>query len=94
MQNLPLEVINNILIIKHDSEVKELKKQISELNHKLEDIKIHNANMLNFIEVNEVKYCECCDIYGNDDEIIYYEDFCEYLCEHCNEFREEQKNIS
>ena len=48
--------------------------------------------MLNYLETHEVKYCDCCDIYGDDDEIIYYEDFCAYLCEYCLEFREENNN--
>tara|TARA_R110001632_G_scaffold2459_3_gene11051 strand:- start:1332 stop:1619 length:288 start_codon:yes stop_codon:yes gene_type:complete len=89
MDKLPLEIVNNILIIQYDEQIKELKKQLSTLKHTLEDTKIKNSNMLNFLEVHEVKYCECCDIYGTDDEIIYYEQFNELLCESCLQFREE-----
>tara|TARA_R110000850_G_scaffold66240_1_gene147503 strand:- start:1198 stop:1488 length:291 start_codon:yes stop_codon:yes gene_type:complete len=88
MDKLPLEIVNNILIIQYDEQIKELKKQLSTLKHTLEDTKIKNSNMLNFLEVHEVKYCECCDIYGTDDEIIYYEQFNELLCESCLQLRE------
>ena len=89
MDKLPLEIVNNILIIKYEEEIKQLKEQIKKINFELENTKIKNSNMLNFLEVHEVKYCECCDIYGTDDEIIYYEQFNELLCEYCLQFREE-----
>jgi len=89
MDKLPLEIVNNILIIKYEEEIKQLKEQLKKINFELENTKIKNANMLNYLEVHEVKYCECCDIYGTDDEIIYYEQFNELLCEYCLQFREE-----
>lgn len=92
MDKLPLEIVNNILIIQYDEQIKELKKQLSKLKFTLENSKINNANMLNYLEIHEVKYCECCDIYGTDDEIIYYEDFNEFLCEYCLQFREENQS--
>tara|TARA_R110000787_G_scaffold186727_1_gene298505 strand:+ start:186 stop:464 length:279 start_codon:yes stop_codon:yes gene_type:complete len=92
MDKLPCEIINNILIIKYEEEIKQLKEQLKKRNFELEKTKQTNANMLNYLETHEVKYCDCCDIYGDDDEIIYYEDFCAYLCEYCLEFREENNN--
>ena len=89
MDKLPLEIVNNILIIQYEEEIKQLKEQLKKRNFELENTKIKNSNMLNYLEVHEVKYCECCDIYGTDDEIIYYEQFNELLCEYCLQFREE-----
>ncbi len=94
MEKLPCDIINNILIIKYDEQIKKLKKELSTLKRKLEHTETNNANMLNYLEVHEVKYCEVCDTYGTDDEIILYEEFSEYLCEYCLEFREEEKEQS
>ena len=94
MDKLPLEIVNNILIIKHDSEVKKLKKEIQHLKFLKDELEEKVQNMLCYLEKNEIKYCDCCRIYGDDDEIIYYEDHSEFLCEYCIEFREEEKNVS
>lgn len=91
MDKLPCDIINNILIIRYESEIEKLKKQLSSLNFQNEYIEQKATNMLNYLESHEVKYCECCDCYGDDDEIIFYEEFEEWLCEYCLEFREEQK---
>lgn len=93
MDKLPLEIVNNILIIKHESDVKELKKQIQHLNFRKDELEQKVLNMLCYLEKHEVKYCEYCSVYGDDDEIIYYDDTCEYLCEYCIEFKEELKEF-
>ena len=89
MDKLTCDIINKILIIKYEAELKELREELRKLKFQLEHTQINNANMLNYLETHEVKYCEVCDTYGSDDEIIYYEDFNEHLCEYCLEFREE-----
>jgi len=85
MDKLPCHIINNILIIKYEEEIKQLKKQI-------ENIKHSNIFMLNYLVKNEVNYCECCGIYGNEDEIIDYEDYGGNLCEPCLKIRLREEN--
>ena len=91
MDKLPCDIINNILIIKYEAELKELKEELRKLKFQYEQIERTKLIMENYLDTHEVKYCDCCDIYGDDDEIIYYEDFNEHLCEYCLEFREENQ---
>mgnify|MGYP003646394494 FL=1 len=101
MQNLPLEIVNNILIIQYEEQLKEkiketetLEKKLKSLEFNLRDLQ-HNAdNMLHYLETMRVPSCEECDIYGNDDEIILYPEFEEYLCEECEQFRQDQKAVN
>ena len=93
MDKLPNDIINNILLIRYEEALKKIethKKEIKQLNFRLDQTEMSNQNMLNFLETHEVKYCEECDCYGTDDEIIFYENFEMYLCEYCLEFKEEQ----
>jgi hypothetical protein len=95
MDKLPCDIINNILTIRVDELnliIERLKKEISSLKFQKEHIEQRATNMLNYLETHEIKYCDCCDCYGDDDEIIFYEDYDEWLCEYCLEFREEQIN--
>jgi hypothetical protein len=94
MDKLPCDIINNILLIQQKEYLKQidiLKKKCRSLQFNLEETQQSNCNMLNYLEVHEVKYCEVCDCYGTDDEIILYDNFNEYLCEYCLEFREENE---
>tara|TARA_R110000737_G_scaffold103090_1_gene136398 strand:- start:328 stop:633 length:306 start_codon:yes stop_codon:yes gene_type:complete len=92
MQNLPLEIVNNILIIQYDEQINELKKQLKSLKFNHDTMEQHYDIMHNYLTSHEVKYCEECYTYGDDDEIIQYEEFDnEYLCGYCEEFKQEQK---
>jgi hypothetical protein len=84
MEGLPSELIGNILIIKYESQIKELKRKIAELEEK-------SSNMLNYVESHDVKYCEQCGEYGDDDEIMLGRDDDAYLCESCKEWQEQQE---
>ena len=95
MQNLPLEIVNNILIIQYEEQIKELKKELRSFKIKYTDIEHLHEIKDHYLTSHEVKYCEGCNIYGDDDEIILSEQFgCQYLCEYCTEFREEQLAIN
>ena len=95
MQYLPLEIVNNILIIQYEEQMKELKKQLRSLKFNYDTMEQQYNIMDNYLTSHEVKYCEGCNIYGDDDEIIQYEEFDnEYLCEYCEEFKQEQKSVN
>ena len=94
MQNLPLEIVNNILIIQYEEQIKELKKELRSLKFNISNIELQNEIMDHYLTGHEIKYCVECNIYGDDDEIILYEEFDEYLCEYCEEFRQEQKAVN
>ena len=94
MQNLPLEIVNNILIIQYEEQIKQLKKELKSFKIKYTDIEHLHEIKDHYLTSHEVKYCEGCNIYGDDDEIIQYEEFDnEYLCEYCEEFKQEQKRL-
>tara|TARA_S200002703_G_scaffold131662_3_gene119285 strand:+ start:2175 stop:2411 length:237 start_codon:yes stop_codon:yes gene_type:complete len=78
MNQLPSEIINNILIIK----MKQLKKENDELKEK-------NKIMLRYLEYNEIKCCNFCKEYGEDYDILFYEKYKQDLCENCFELKED-----
>tara|TARA_R110001599_G_scaffold320669_1_gene531007 strand:- start:442 stop:720 length:279 start_codon:yes stop_codon:yes gene_type:complete len=87
MQNLPLEIVNNILIIQYEEQINELKKKLRIINFNFDIMEEKYQNMDNYLTRHEVKYCDKCNIYGDDDEIILYEELeGKYLCEYCEEF--------
>ena len=95
MQNLPFEIVNNILIIQYEEQMKELKKQLRSLKFNYDTMEQQYNIMDNYLTSHEVKHCEECNTYGDDDEIIQYEEFDnEYLCEYCEEFKQEQKSVN
>jgi hypothetical protein len=95
MEKLPLEIINNILIIQYDEQIKELKKQLRSLKFNYDTMEQQYDIMESYLTSHEVKYCEECKIYGDDDEIIQYEEFDnDFLCEYCEQFRQEQKAVN
>lgn len=65
-----------------EKELKELKKlkekEISEL-----ETKIYPMEM--YLQSREVKYCERCGDYGDDDEFVFNDNLNEYMCESCDE---------
>ena len=93
MNQLPLEIVNNILIIQYEEQIKELKKQLKSLKFRYDTMDQHYEIMNHYLVSHEVKYCEVCDIYGDDDEIILSEEFGCRLCEYCTEFKEEEKAL-
>ena len=95
MDKLPLEIINNILIIQYEEQIKELKKQLMRSKFNYDHMEQQYEIMEHYLTSHEVNYCEECKIYGDDDEIIQYEEFDnEYLCEYCEVFRQEQKAVN
>ena len=91
MDKLPNDIINNILLIRYEELLKTIemqKKEIRSLNFRYDELEMSNQNMLNYLETHEVKYCEECECYGTDDEVILYEDFEMYLCEYCLDIKE------
>tara|TARA_R110000782_G_scaffold4041_2_gene14313 strand:+ start:272 stop:562 length:291 start_codon:yes stop_codon:yes gene_type:complete len=95
MQNLPLEIVNNILIIQYEEQISQLKRDFKKLQFNYNNIEHLHEIKDHYLTSHEVKYCEECNIYGDDDEIILSEQFgCQYLCEYCTEFREEQLAIN
>tara|TARA_R110000737_G_scaffold337140_1_gene357159 strand:- start:68 stop:364 length:297 start_codon:yes stop_codon:yes gene_type:complete len=91
MQNLPLEIVNNILIIQYEEQMKQLKEQL-----KIKEVALarqeHNCTTMKFyMDTHSVTCCDDCHIYGDDDEIMCYEEYDrEFLCEGCAEFRENE----
>ena len=95
MNKLPVEIINNILIIQYEEQIKEFKKQLRSLKFDYDTMEQQYEIMESYLTSHEVKYCEACNIYGDDDEIIKYEEFDNaFLCEYCEQFRQEQKSIN
>tara|TARA_R110002050_G_scaffold300762_1_gene472319 strand:+ start:9340 stop:9669 length:330 start_codon:yes stop_codon:yes gene_type:complete len=97
MNNLPNDIILNIIIKKYEEEKLQTMELNAELNRELISIKLKidnmeydNQRMIGYLEQNEVKYCDECRCYGNDDEIIHFEENQAYLCEYCKEWYDEQ----
>lgn len=79
MENLPLEIVNNILLINSN----ELQKQFILLKKKYEHLKKDNDNMSEFMYNNQIDMCEQCGIYGDEPHIEYQEIHEQYLCQDC-----------
>ena len=97
MNNLPNDIILNIIIKKYEDEkmqiieeIKKLKKELRSSKSCHDDLEYDNLRMKGYLEQNEVKYCDECRCYGNDDEIILFEENKAYLCEYCKEWYDEQ----
>jgi len=91
MQNLPLEIVNNILIIQYEEQIKELKEKLRMVTIKFYTMEEKYQNMDIYLSSRDVKYCDECNIYGNDDEIILYEELGgKFLCESCEEFIQDE----
>ncbi len=74
MKNLPCDVLNNILLIRYDGQLK--------TNKKLKD-KIHELNDV-IVKLGGI-CCESCKCWGTDDEISYNPDYEEYQCQECSD---------
>jgi hypothetical protein len=85
MENLPLDIVNNILIIKYD----EALKQLEQLKKKYLYLKEDNEKMGKYMDDKDVDMCEECGIYDDDGFIDYIEKYERCLCEVC--FRSFQK---
>jgi hypothetical protein len=85
MENLPLDIVNNILLIKYD----EALKQFEQLKKKYLYLKEDNEKMGNYMNDKQVDMCEECGIYDDTDYIDYIEEYERCLCEEC--FRSFQK---
>ena len=97
MNNLPNDIILTIIMKKHEEEKKELIEKIRVSIEKLrvsktkfDELEYDNLRMKGYLEQNEVKYCDECACYGNDDEIIHFEENRAYLCEYCKDWYDEQ----
>ena len=86
--------MNMVEILSEELGQKELKimaleKEILELKKLKEKeislIKQERHEMQIYLESREVKYCEKCGFYGDDDEFVMIDDTCEYICESCYE---------
>ncbi len=99
MNNLPSDIILNIIMKKYETEklqmledIKKLKKQLLTCKFDIDNLEHKNIRMLNYLENREVKYCEECECYGDDDEITFFEENDKYLCETCKEWLDEQSD--
>ena len=81
MENLPLEIVNNILLIRYKENLKELDL----LKKQYEHLKKDNDNMSTYMYNNQIDMCEQCGIYDDDSiECIEYQEIHEqYLCQDC-----------
>tara|TARA_R110000824_G_C15087944_1_gene665053 strand:- start:749 stop:1027 length:279 start_codon:yes stop_codon:yes gene_type:complete len=89
MDKLPCDIINNILIIKYEEEIKQLNREIKKQKLRAEFINHTFKNMEYYIESHNIKCCDECCIYGDDDQIIFYENYEKDLCEECEQYEEE-----
>tara|TARA_R110000787_G_scaffold4304_2_gene16632 strand:- start:104 stop:400 length:297 start_codon:yes stop_codon:yes gene_type:complete len=92
MNNLPNDIIINILIKKHASEMADILKKMADMEDEKNILIKQNSeleedlsNCMSYLSLHEVKYCEECNQYGTDDEIICYDDGMT-LCESCKEY--------
>ena len=79
MENLPLDIVNNILLISYN----ETLKQLEELKKKYLYLKQDNEKMGNYMHDKQVDMCEECGIYDDTDYIDYIEKYERCLCEDC-----------
>tara|TARA_R110001599_G_scaffold4303_10_gene22489 strand:+ start:366 stop:674 length:309 start_codon:yes stop_codon:yes gene_type:complete len=90
MNNLPNDIILTIIMKKHEEEKKELIEKLRVSKMKFDELEYDNLRMKAYVEQNEVKSCDECACYGNDDEIIHFEENRALLCEYCKEWYDEQ----
>tara|TARA_R110000787_G_scaffold4304_1_gene16629 strand:- start:566 stop:874 length:309 start_codon:yes stop_codon:yes gene_type:complete len=95
MNNLPNDIIINIIINKYEMEKQEHLKIIKELRlkHKIimkekYELEQDLSNCLFYIDSHGVNYCEECNEYGDDDEIIFCPIFRLNLCESCKDHKD------
>ena len=72
MDKLPLEIVNNILVIRYD-----------ELKKKYDHLKKDNDNMSDFMYSNQIDMCDECGVYDDDRYIEYQEKYERFLCQCC-----------
>lgn len=79
MENLPLDIVNNILLIRYE----ETLKQLEELKKRYKILKEDNDKMGDYMNNNLVDMCEECGIYDSGDFIDYIEEYERCLCDDC-----------
>tara|TARA_R110000744_G_scaffold259706_1_gene374787 strand:+ start:582 stop:896 length:315 start_codon:yes stop_codon:yes gene_type:complete len=91
MNNLPNDIILTIIIKKYEEEKNELIEKLRLSKCKFDELEYDNLRMKGYLEQNEVKTCDECGIYGDDDEIIHFEENRADLCEYCKDWYDEQQ---
>ncbi len=79
MENLPLDIVNNILVIRYNENLKELEL----LKKRFQHLKKDNDNMSDYMYKNQIDMCEECGIYDSGNYIDYIAEYERCLCEDC-----------